>query len=359
MDSERKELSPAQRTMTKDQVDLLKRTICKDATDDELALFLQVAKRTGLDPFTRQIYMQKRWSNKTQSYEMTIGTGIDGFRLTADRSGKYQGQTEPQWCGDDGAWKTVWLEQKPPSAARIGVHKQDFREPLYAVARWATYVQTYTSDGKKHVSPMWEKMPDLMLAKVAEALALRKAFPNELSGLYAPEEMAQAYNDEETHQDVRSVDSRPEPQQIIGSSQKTATDDPRYNEEPPPMPPARYSNQTSKLTEKQIKRMFAIAQIKKWTPKYIDAYLKCEFGKLPAELNRAEYDKACDYFASTQCDDTLRQIYEGAARPSGQIMSQFEDAKRKQRGADDPDLSGLPPHMQDAPPFPTDDEIPF
>ena len=177
------------------QIDLLKRTICKDATDDELGLFLQVAKRSGLDPFTKQIYMIKRWNNKSKQDEMTIGTGIDGFRLIADRSGSYEGQTEPQWCSNDGAWTNVWLKKDFPAAARVGVYKNNFKEPLYAVARWDSYAQTYFKDGKTNVSPIWAKMPDLMLSKVAEALALRKAFPNELSGLYTNDEMAQIENE--------------------------------------------------------------------------------------------------------------------------------------------------------------------
>lgn len=161
------------------QISTLKDLIAVGCTDQEMDLFAKICKMRGLNPFSKQIYAVKLKG------KLTVQVGIDGLRLIAQRSGEYEGQTPPYWCGEDGEWKEVWLDSKnPPAAAKVGVYRRGFREPSWGVATYSSY----SSD----TSPTWQKLPEVMLAKCAEGLALRKAFPQETEGLYTPEEMEQA-----------------------------------------------------------------------------------------------------------------------------------------------------------------------
>lgn len=178
-----------------EQIDVIKNLICPGASDSELALFGQVCQRTGLDPFSRQIYGLMRKTRAQVNGEWTsverlsIQTSIDGFRLIAQRSKEYAGQDGPYWCGEDGVWRDVWLSKMAPSAAKVGVYRTGWTRPVTGIATWNEYAQT-TREGKS--TGQWASMPAHMLAKCAEALALRKAFPAELSSLYSGDEMTQA-----------------------------------------------------------------------------------------------------------------------------------------------------------------------
>lgn len=160
------------------QIDIIKQQIAKGCSDGELQLFSQVCAKTGLDPFSRQIYAISRGG------KMTVQTSIDGFRTIAARSGLYGG-SQTEWCGDDGLWRDAWLSNKPPAAAKTTVYRKGCPNPFTGVARYGAYQQG---------NSMWSKMPEVMIGKVSEALALRKAFPAELSGIYSGDEMEQADN---------------------------------------------------------------------------------------------------------------------------------------------------------------------
>ena len=192
--------------LTREQIDLIKDTIAKDATDEELRHFVAVCNRLGLDPFARQIYLVKRFEKRLNRMVATPQVSIDGFRVVAERTGQYRGQTAPQWCGYDGEWVDVWLSEEPPQAARVGVWREGNREPLFRPALLRSFLQT-NKDGSP--AAMWRTMPEVMLLKCAEAQALRAAFPNHLSDVYSTDEMGQAQN-EEQYIPPQSVAERPQ-----------------------------------------------------------------------------------------------------------------------------------------------------
>ena len=161
---------------TPEQTQLISTTIAPGCTGDELRLFAYACQRTGLDPFSKQIYAIKRGG------KMTIQAGIDGLRSIAERTGQLDG-SETFWCGEDGVWADVWLGSKPPAAAKTIIYRKGSQHPFVGVARFADY-----NAGQG----LWSKMPAAMIAKCSEALALRKAFPADLSGVYSTDEMQQA-----------------------------------------------------------------------------------------------------------------------------------------------------------------------
>ena len=173
--------------MSPEQVDLLKKQIAKDATDDELKLFLYHVNRTKLDPFSKQIYFQKR--NTKNGPQVIMMTSIDGARVIAQRTGQYGGVSETFYNGGKTLYQCIEEGLKQPTTAEIIVYKV-MNENVIETRASASFEEYYP----KGTENMQVKMPFLMLGKVAEMLALRKAFPMDLSGLYIAEEMNQTEN---------------------------------------------------------------------------------------------------------------------------------------------------------------------
>ena len=181
-------VAPGQASWSQEQRAALVQMGVQNASDGDLTVFLNYAQRTGLDPFARQIYMIGRNDRRSGTTKWTIQASIDGLRIVAQRSGEYAGQVGPEWCGSDGVWTDVWLKPGAPVAARVGVLRRGFAQPLYAVALFNEYASFYN----EKPTGLWGTKPAVMIAKCAEALALRKAFPMDLSGIYTAEEMSQA-----------------------------------------------------------------------------------------------------------------------------------------------------------------------
>jgi phage recombination protein Bet len=187
-------IRPDQTGWTDEQAAVLRQSGIKDdVTAAELSAFLHLCQRTRLDPFSRQIYLIGRWDKRQQRKVYTPQTSIDGYRVIAHRviaeQGGHLGYEDTVWCDKDGRWRDVWLADAPPAAVKVAVIRNGQR--FSAVALFREYVQTGKENGP---TGLWGKMPAGQLAKCAEALALRKAFPHDLAGVYTAEEMAQADN---------------------------------------------------------------------------------------------------------------------------------------------------------------------
>lgn len=188
--------------------DFIRRNFCAGAPDEFVQPFLALCEKRNLSPEAKHIYLVPRYDAKAKRNIYTPQTSIDGYRLIAARTGQYAGSDDPLFAESGNR----------PSKATVTVYRAvaGTRCPFTASAYWSEY---YPGANK---SFMWDKMPHTMLAKVAESLALRKAFPEEMSGLYTTEEMAQA-NDSTT---LREVDVDPETGEIVEGEFTAVADDP-------------------------------------------------------------------------------------------------------------------------------------
>ena len=186
-------------TYTADQLAIL-RGQSNTLTDDEFSFLIEVSKATGLNLFQRQLHGLKRGGR------LSIQTGIDGYRLIAARTGLHAGTSDASFQVDD---------RGLPVSAQVTVSKllqNGAVAHFVATARWTEYAQGN--------SPMWQKMPFLMLGKCAESLALRKAFPGELSGIYTVEEMQQADQHGQTLEVIQVAPQEAKQQHIEEAAQE-------------------------------------------------------------------------------------------------------------------------------------------
>lgn len=178
-----------------DKKRLLRETIARGTSPGEFELFVNVCNLRRLNPFTKQIHpvVREEWNPTTRQREpkMVIQTGIDGFRVIAERTGEFEGEGDYQWCGPDGLWVDVWLSKIYPVAARATVWRKG-RRPTTMIARWEAYAP-YKKDGE--LMSMWKQRGPEQLVKCAVALAYRATFPEDTSGLYTDDEMGQADNE--------------------------------------------------------------------------------------------------------------------------------------------------------------------
>lgn len=265
--------------MTPDQVDLVKRTVAKGASNDELRLFLYQARRTGLDPLARQINFIRRGG------KVSIEPSIDGLRLVADRTGRYAGSTDPVFDEGLSQYEHLQTGRKAPTTATVVVFKIVAGEPraFSATAQWDAYYP-----GKKQ-GFMWDKMPYLMLGKCAEALAIRKAFPAELSGLYTREEMEQAGTE-------HPPATRPEhPSEELYKGRQALEKETRR-----PAPARAPAPHGDAISEAQLRRLFAIANNAGYSDEALSRMVADHGFESRKLITRDAYDSICEEAESSE-----------------------------------------------------------
>jgi phage recombination protein Bet len=164
-----------------EQTQMIRDSYANGATESEFKVLLEVAKLRRLNPLLRQVHFVSRWNKKLNRNVWTAQVSIDGLRAIAERTGKYDGQDEPEF---------ELNAQGRIVSCKVKIYRKDWSRPAVGVAYWAEYVQKYNDEPTK----FWADMPHVMIAKCAEAIAIRKAFPEDASDLYVDEEMQQADN---------------------------------------------------------------------------------------------------------------------------------------------------------------------
>ena len=244
-------ITAEQTTFTAEQRAVLAHMGVENAPDADLQVFMHVCQRTGLDPFARQIHMIGRNTKdqRTQQWvtKYTIQTGIDGYRVighrAADRTRSRVSVEAPEWATEDGRWMPVWSKKwGTPVAARVTIRGNG--EPFTAVAIFDEYAQTKRDGG---LTSMWAQRPAGQLAKCAEALAWRMAFPHDLAGVYIDEEMQQADNQQPEQAAPRGMDAL-----------RTAVAPPAMNDEPEVVEATVEPDDARPLTDRTRRKMFAL-----------------------------------------------------------------------------------------------------
>lgn len=231
---------------TSKQLDLIRKTVAADCSPTEFDLFMEVSRRVGLDPFRRQIYAVVYSKDNPEKRKMSIITAIDGHRAVAARNRDYRPDENPPTFEYEPALKsaanpaglvsaTVRCWKLAPNGewhAVAGIAFWDEFAPIAEVADsydWVETGETWPDSGKPkkkkvprgetriEVTGKWKAMPRVMLGKVAEAQALRRGWPEDLSGVYTEDEMERAYTADMSASEAADQFERDKRLQITGS----------------------------------------------------------------------------------------------------------------------------------------------
>ncbi len=165
----------------REQVELLKNTYAKGATDIEFRMLIAVGNRVNADPFKREIYLIPFWDRNARKMSKTPVVGIDWYRKQAGKSKNYAGQGEAEF-GE----KIQSNGIEHPDWAVVPIYNRNFEHPIRVKVFWDEIVKL---DKQGNALSSWRTMPRTMLAKCSEAQGIRRAFPEEVGGVYTEDEM--------------------------------------------------------------------------------------------------------------------------------------------------------------------------
>lgn len=180
-----------------EMINTLKNTVASGLNEYEFLMFVEHCKATGLNPFKKEVWAIKTKPYKNKNGETVEGkvqimTGIGGFHRIANDKAEYDG-FETGLIDINGGF----VPQSYPKLDFIGgwcrVYRKDRRIPIEGVAMLEEYDKSKTENYYPDKG-IWRIMKRAMIQKCAESIALRKAFPQELNGLYTQEEMSEEFN---------------------------------------------------------------------------------------------------------------------------------------------------------------------
>ena len=178
------------RGVSREDFRVLKTVIWPSAKTNEAVLMaVDYCKARGLDPMKRVVHIVPTWDNDQKRYVDSIWPGIAELRTTAMRTGDYAGRDEIVF-GPDVTDKIGTMNITYPEWAQCTVYRIVQGASCTFVGDRVYWRETYASKGADPTpNKMWAKRPRGQLAKVAEANALRIAFPEEAGADYTAEEM--------------------------------------------------------------------------------------------------------------------------------------------------------------------------
>lgn len=337
---------------TEQQKKAFKSEFGKGFTDEQFEVCLTFCQIRGLLPGKHVVFQlrkAKEWDEiagaRVEVTKIIFITTIDASRLIAQRTGQYGGQAPEEYIylddnGSPSLVSQIPLPQLPlppkgtaalprePWAVRTTVFRKDFPQPISSVARFDAYASTYRTQDGVRLSEMWQKRGPEQLAKCSEMLSLRRAFPEELGGLYIAEEFK---SEEEVQPTTATAPASVAPVPVaapaVNQAPAEATDKPRpgekvtveYHADSVPATLPKHSGETLKVVPKEepVKPTKKKGKAKKAEPAPPETQQLTEEDIAAAQTPLPEADKSVDQKAAKEFVEAVTSFTEEEAKNAG------------------------------------------